>query len=110
MTLRESGFVSLREARKSRDDELIAFRFVRRVGSSRAAPDFRDLDWVRLMRNTYRTEFVRGWVVALGVWAFTVVWIVSRSSASSFSRTTRLTFRLLLSLRFLSRSSSLSPP
>jgi hypothetical protein len=41
-----------------------------------AAPDFRDLEWARLMRLTYRTEFVRGWVVALGVWAFTVVWIV----------------------------------
>ena len=44
------------------------------ANASRPAADFRDLDWVRLMRNTYRTEFVRSWVVALGVWAFTVVW------------------------------------
>lgn len=28
------------------------------------------------MKNTYRTEFVRGWVIALGVWAFTVVWVI----------------------------------
>ncbi|KAK4684446.1 calcium permeable stress-gated cation channel, partial [Tremellales sp. Uapishka_1] len=39
------------------------------------APEWTDLLWPRLGKSVYRSEFVRGWVVSLGVWAFTLVWI-----------------------------------
>ncbi|CED82431.1 Uncharacterized conserved protein [Phaffia rhodozyma] len=40
------------------------------------APDYRDLEWLRLMTARYRTEYVKGWVVAIGVWAFIIFWII----------------------------------
>ncbi|KAH9891938.1 DUF221-domain-containing protein [Cubamyces lactineus] len=39
------------------------------------APSFEDLDWTRLMKPTFRAEFVKDWVVELGVWAFTLCWV-----------------------------------
>ncbi|EMD39889.1 hypothetical protein CERSUDRAFT_112144 [Gelatoporia subvermispora B] len=39
------------------------------------APSFEDLDWIRLMKPTFRVEFVKDWVVNLGVWAFTIFWV-----------------------------------
>ncbi|KAH9846366.1 DUF221-domain-containing protein [Lenzites betulinus] len=39
------------------------------------APSFEDLDWTRLMKTTFRAEFVKDWVVELGVWAFTLFWV-----------------------------------
>ncbi|KAI0632056.1 DUF221-domain-containing protein [Trametes polyzona] len=39
------------------------------------APSFEDLDWTRLMKPTFRVEFVKDWVVELGVWAFTLFWV-----------------------------------
>ncbi|KAI8986240.1 DUF221-domain-containing protein [Trametes punicea] len=39
------------------------------------APSFEDLDWKRLMKPTFRVEFVKDWVVELGVWAFTLFWV-----------------------------------
>ncbi|KAI0755185.1 hypothetical protein C8Q80DRAFT_1093766 [Daedaleopsis nitida] len=39
------------------------------------APSFEDLDWTRLMKPTFRVEFVKDWVVELGVWAFTIFWV-----------------------------------
>ncbi|KAH9950604.1 DUF221-domain-containing protein [Amylocystis lapponica] len=39
------------------------------------APPYEDLDWTRLMKSTFRVEFVKDWVVNLGVWAFTIFWI-----------------------------------
>jgi hypothetical protein len=39
------------------------------------APDWTNLLWPRLGKSVYRSEFVRGWVVYLGVWAFTLVWV-----------------------------------
>ncbi|KAK7681546.1 hypothetical protein QCA50_015278 [Cerrena zonata] len=39
------------------------------------APSFEDLDWFRLMKSTFRVEFVKDWVVNLGVWAFTIFWV-----------------------------------
>ncbi|KAE8542852.1 hypothetical protein D1P53_000915 [Cryptococcus gattii VGV] len=39
------------------------------------APDWTDLLWPRLGKSVYRSEFVRGWVVYLGVWVFTLAWI-----------------------------------
>ncbi|EUC63218.1 tranport-associated late exocytosis protein [Rhizoctonia solani AG-3 Rhs1AP] len=39
------------------------------------APDVRDIDWGRAMKSTYTGEFVKDWVVNVGVWGFTVLWI-----------------------------------
>ncbi|GAB1525578.1 hypothetical protein RhiTH_008741 [Rhizoctonia solani] len=39
------------------------------------APDVRDIDWGRAMKSTYTGEFVKDWVVNMGVWGFTVLWI-----------------------------------
>ncbi|KAH9912692.1 uncharacterized protein BXZ73DRAFT_107327 [Epithele typhae] len=39
------------------------------------APCYEDLDWTRLMKTTFRVEFVKDWVVELGVWAFTISWV-----------------------------------
>ncbi|TBU27050.1 hypothetical protein BD311DRAFT_666174 [Dichomitus squalens] len=39
------------------------------------APSYEDLDWTRLMKPTFRVEFVKDWVVELGVWAFTIFWV-----------------------------------
>jgi hypothetical protein len=40
------------------------------------APDWRDLDWARVGHSTFTGEFVRDSVVRLGVWAFTLFWII----------------------------------
>ncbi|KAL5501776.1 hypothetical protein ACEPAH_9036 [Sanghuangporus vaninii] len=40
------------------------------------APDYEDLDWIRLMKQTYKGELMKDWIVDLGVWAFTIVWII----------------------------------
>ncbi|GBE85039.1 DUF221-domain-containing protein [Sparassis crispa] len=39
------------------------------------APSYEDLDWIRLMRPTFKVEFVKDWVVDLGVWGFIIFWI-----------------------------------
>ncbi|PIL22331.1 hypothetical protein GSI_15019 [Ganoderma sinense ZZ0214-1] len=39
------------------------------------APSYEDLDWTRLMKPMFRVEFVKDWVVELGVWAFTIFWV-----------------------------------
>lgn len=39
------------------------------------APCYEDLDWMRLMKSSYRGEFVKDWVVNIGVWAFTIFWL-----------------------------------
>ncbi|RDX49881.1 hypothetical protein OH76DRAFT_1349897 [Lentinus brumalis] len=39
------------------------------------APMYEDLDWTRLMKPTFRAEFVKDWVVELGVWGFTIFWV-----------------------------------
>ncbi|KAG8953010.1 hypothetical protein FRC03_011953 [Tulasnella sp. 419] len=40
------------------------------------APEWGDLDWARLMTRTFTGEFLKDWVVDLGVWAFTCFWII----------------------------------
>ncbi|KAH8114732.1 DUF221-domain-containing protein [Phellopilus nigrolimitatus] len=40
------------------------------------APDYEDLDWVRVMKQTYKAELLKDWVVDLGVWAFTIAWVI----------------------------------
>ena len=42
------------------------------------APDWTDLLWPRVSKSAYRSNYVRSWVVFLGVWAFTVVWVSLR--------------------------------
>ncbi|KAF9267346.1 hypothetical protein L218DRAFT_1060664 [Marasmius fiardii PR-910] len=39
------------------------------------APQYSDLDWIRVMKSSYNVEFVKDWVVSLGVWAFTLFWL-----------------------------------
>lgn len=40
------------------------------------APDWRDLDWQRIGRSTFTGEFLRDWIVKVGVWGFTLFWII----------------------------------
>jgi hypothetical protein len=40
------------------------------------APEFGDLDWSRTMTSTFTGEFIKDWVVDVGVWAFTCFWII----------------------------------
>lgn len=44
------------------------------------APSFNDLDWTRLMKLSFTTEFVKDWVVNVGVWGFTIFWLFPVSS------------------------------
>ncbi|KAJ7259497.1 hypothetical protein B0H12DRAFT_1014472 [Mycena haematopus] len=39
------------------------------------APAYQDLDWIRVMKSSYNGEFVKDWVVNMGVWGFTVFWL-----------------------------------
>ncbi|KAI0061410.1 hypothetical protein BV25DRAFT_1916791 [Artomyces pyxidatus] len=39
------------------------------------APGYEDLDWTRIMKSTYKAEFIKDWVVNVGVWAFTLLWL-----------------------------------
>ncbi|KAH8825373.1 hypothetical protein DL96DRAFT_1670496 [Flagelloscypha sp. PMI_526] len=39
------------------------------------APQYSDLDWIRVMKSSYNTEFLKDWVVTAGVWAFTLFWL-----------------------------------
>ncbi|KZT09143.1 uncharacterized protein LAESUDRAFT_695760 [Laetiporus sulphureus 93-53] len=39
------------------------------------APSYEDLDWTRLMKPTFRVEFVKDWLVNIGVWGFTISWV-----------------------------------
>ncbi|KAJ3973244.1 hypothetical protein EV361DRAFT_78192 [Lentinula raphanica] len=39
------------------------------------APQYQDLDWHRVMKTSYKAEFVKDWVVDVGVWVFTIFWL-----------------------------------
>ncbi|KAJ7600700.1 hypothetical protein C8J56DRAFT_911019 [Mycena floridula] len=39
------------------------------------APAYQDLDWIRVMKSSFNAEFLKDWIVSLGVWAFTVFWL-----------------------------------
>jgi hypothetical protein len=39
------------------------------------APQYQDLDWHRVMKTSFNAEFVKDWVVGVGVWAFTIFWL-----------------------------------
>ncbi|KAF8158103.1 hypothetical protein B0H34DRAFT_441453 [Crassisporium funariophilum] len=38
-------------------------------------PMYQDIDWIRVMKSSYKGEFVKDWVVNLGVWGFTLFWL-----------------------------------
>ncbi|PBK97545.1 hypothetical protein ARMGADRAFT_1076012 [Armillaria gallica] len=38
------------------------------------APEYQDLDWIKVMKSSFNAEFVKDWVVSAGVWSFTVFW------------------------------------
>lgn len=39
------------------------------------APMYQDLDWNRVMKSSINVDFVKDWVVDLGVWGFTLFWL-----------------------------------
>ncbi|KAI0036449.1 hypothetical protein K488DRAFT_41147 [Vararia minispora EC-137] len=39
------------------------------------APCYEDLNWMRIMKSTYKAEFLKDWVVNIGVWGFTIFWL-----------------------------------
>jgi hypothetical protein len=49
----------------------------------RMAPAAEDLDWGRLMKTAYRAEVIKDWVVGIGVWGFTIFWLVPVSALLS---------------------------
>ncbi|ODN77902.1 hypothetical protein L202_05008 [Cryptococcus amylolentus CBS 6039] len=72
-----TAFATFKDAKTARLALKILDSHPKRTLSCRttAAPEWTDLLWPRLYKSAYRSEFVRGWVVNLGVWAFTLVWI-----------------------------------
>ncbi|EPQ54451.1 hypothetical protein GLOTRDRAFT_121604 [Gloeophyllum trabeum ATCC 11539] len=40
------------------------------------APSYEDIDWIRLMKSTFRAEFLKDWIVDVGVWTFTIFWLI----------------------------------
>jgi hypothetical protein len=72
-----AAFVTFRDARTAR----LALKVLenhpkRRLAChTQPAPDWAELLWPRLGLSVYRSEFVRGWVVFIGVWAFTLAWV-----------------------------------
>ncbi|WVQ82649.1 hypothetical protein IAT38_004781 [Cryptococcus sp. DSM 104549] len=72
-----TAFVTFRDAKTARLALKILDNHPKRTLACRAvpAPEWTDLLWPRLGKSVYRSEFVRSWVVYLGVWAFTLVWI-----------------------------------
>ncbi|KAJ2930898.1 hypothetical protein H1R20_g6193, partial [Candolleomyces eurysporus] len=39
------------------------------------APEYQDLDWIRVMKSSFNVEFVKDWIVNVGVWGFTLFWL-----------------------------------
>jgi len=72
-----TAFVTFRDARTARLALKILDSHPKRslACHTMPAPDWTNLLWPRLGKSVYRSEFVRGWVVHLGVWAFTLAWV-----------------------------------
>lgn len=77
-----TAFVTFKDAKTSRLALQVLESHPRRALACHTtpAPMHVDLLWPRLSRSVYRSEFVRSWVVTLGVWAFTLIWVRSTSS------------------------------
>ncbi|KAH6911419.1 hypothetical protein BKA70DRAFT_1099361 [Coprinopsis sp. MPI-PUGE-AT-0042] len=39
------------------------------------APEYQDIDWIRVMKSSFRGEFLKDWIVDIGVWGFTIFWL-----------------------------------
>ena len=72
-----TAFVTFRDAKSARLALKVLDSHPRRslACHTAPAPEWTDLLWPRLGKSVYKSEFVRGWVVYLGVWAFTLVWV-----------------------------------
>lgn len=72
-----AAFVTFRDARTARLAAKILPVHPRRslACNTAPAPDWTDILWPRLEKSVYKSSFVRGWVVFLAVWAFTLAWI-----------------------------------
>ncbi|CAE6478030.1 unnamed protein product [Rhizoctonia solani] len=72
-----TAFVTFKDPRDARRavKELAAHPKILLACVVTPAPDVRDIDWGRAMKSTYTGEYVKDWVVNMGVWGFTVLWI-----------------------------------
>lgn len=72
-----AAFVTFRDARTARLALKVLDNHPKRRLACKAqpAPNWVELLWPRLGLSVYRSEFVRGWVVFVGVWAFTLAWV-----------------------------------
>ncbi|ORX36074.1 hypothetical protein BD324DRAFT_642750 [Kockovaella imperatae] len=72
-----TAFVTFRDARTARLAHKLLESHPTRTLACRTspAPDWTNLLWPRLSMSIYRSEFVRKWVVQVGVWVFTLLWI-----------------------------------
>lgn len=79
-----AAFITFRDARTARLALKVLENHPKRRLACRAqpAPHWSELLWPRLGLSVYRSEFVRGWVVFVGVWAFTLAWVSNTSSGS----------------------------
>ncbi|KIL63242.1 hypothetical protein M378DRAFT_80006 [Amanita muscaria Koide BX008] len=39
------------------------------------APAYEDLDWMSVMKPSFINEFIKDWVVSIGIWGFTLFWL-----------------------------------
>ncbi|WWC58482.1 uncharacterized protein I303_101025 [Kwoniella dejecticola CBS 10117] len=95
-----AAFISFKDARTARLAAKILDSHPKRSLACHAvaAPDWTDILWHRLGKTTYRSEFVRGWVVYLGVWAFTLVWAFLNAHPKVASAITSLAPVILVAL------------
>ncbi|WVF70906.1 hypothetical protein IAT40_005701 [Kwoniella sp. CBS 6097] len=72
-----AAFVTFKDAKTARLAHKILDNHPKRslACHTTPAPDWTDILWPRLSRSVYKSEFVRGWIVHFGVWAFTLIWI-----------------------------------
>jgi hypothetical protein len=87
-----TAFVTFRDAKTARLAHKILDSHPKRslACHTMPAPDWTDLLWARMGKSVYRSEFVRGWVVYLGVWAFTLVWASQGSHHTDFELTRQI--------------------
>ena len=72
-----TAFVTFKDARTARLALKVLDSHPTRTLACRTlpAPDWTNLLWPRLGMSVYRSEFIRKWVVSVGVWAFTLIWV-----------------------------------
>ncbi|WRT64264.1 uncharacterized protein IL334_001195 [Kwoniella shivajii] len=95
-----AAFITFKDARTARLASKILDSHPKRslACHTAPAPDWTDILWPRLGKNTYRSEFIRGWAVYLGVWAFTLVWAFLNAHPKAASAITSLAPVILVAL------------